>query len=496
MKKLLLTTKLNVEITCVVILVMVIVTTYTHWLSLNEENEKNSQWLVAITEFLARKELVDIYAESIGSPDIAHLSTQEQIAALNKKLQPLLNEIVVPSSIIKFGLYSRQHENIIAIGPIADTSLLFSIKPERFNYIYSSNTDQFRETDNSLIWHGAKGFSHIRPIQRGGITLGHAFASVNQDVVFKTIWNRTLNTLLGAFIMLLICVAIFREIFIRLKKDLELFAEAIVEDRADSFHSEIDELTPILNHIHEQTKKMTQLDRLNIIGEMAASIAHEVRNPMTTVRGLLQFIGFKPEFSKQKANFDLMIEEIDRANCIITEFLGLAKNNVMEFHEYNLNTIIHEISPLLQADALRHNSELIMKLDDVPAISADQHSIRQLILNLVRNGLDAMPNGGTITITTRTAGDKVFLSIEDTGIGIPPEIRDKLGTPFFTTKECGTGLGLAICYRIIQRHGATLTLESEPNKGTIFTVGFMLIDTAFQHPEDTITTTAKVASNG
>jgi signal transduction histidine kinase len=205
---------------------------------------------------------------------------------------------------------------------------------------------------------------------------------------------------------------------------------------------------------------------------MAASIAHEVRNPMTTVRGLLQFIGNKPEFGRQKSNFDLMIDEIDRANSIITEFLALAKNNVMEFNERNLNDIIESISPLLQADALRNNCEIVLSLGDVPNVSVDQHSIRQLILNMVRNGLDAMPTGGTITIATQTDGEKVLLSIKDIGIGIPPEIRDKLGTPFFTTKETGTGLGLAVCYRVVHRHGATLTVNSEPGEGTVFTVEF------------------------
>ena len=194
--------------------------------------------------------------------------------------------------------------------------------------------------------------------------------------------------------------------------------------------------------------------------------------PMTTVRGLLQFIGNKPEFARQKHNFELMIDEIDRVNSIITEFLALAKNNAMEFHEHNLNDIIHDICPLLQADALRNNCEMVVSLGNIQNVSVDQHSIRQIILNMVRNGLDAMPNGGTITITTQTDGEKVLLSIKDVGIGIPPEIRDKLGTPFLTTKATGTGLGLAVCYRIVQRHGAKLTLESELGKGTVFTVRF------------------------
>lgn len=472
MKKLTLTTVLNVKIVCVVLLLMIAVMAYNYWLSLQEENEENSKWLATVTQFLVRQDIVDSFAESLNNQDIANKPRQKQVCALNKKIQPILSDIVMPISNIKFGLYSRQHESIVAIGPQVDASLLLSVDPGRFKYIYETNTDQFRENPSSLIWHGARTISHIRPIEKDGVILGHAFASINQDTIYTIIWKRTLNTFLGAFLMLLVCVAIFRELFVKLKNDLKLFAEAILDERANDFHSEIAEFTPILNYINEQTKKMTRLDRLNIIGEMAASIAHEVRNPMTTVRGLLQFIGNKPEFARQKPNFDLMIDEIDRANSIITEFLALAKNNVMEFNERNLNDIIHSICPLLQADALRNNCQMVLSLGEVPNVSVDQHSIRQLILNMVRNGLDAMPKGGTITITTQTDGEKVLLSIKDVGIGIPPEIRDKLGTPFFTTKETGTGLGLAVCYRVVHRHGATLTVESEPGKGTVFTVGF------------------------
>ena len=472
MKRMTLTTALNAKIVCVVLLLMTTVTAYNHWLSLQEENEKNKKWLEAITELLVRRDLVDYFAESVDSQDAASKPTQAQISALNQKLQPILDGIVVPVSIIKYGLYSRQLKNTVAIGPQADASLLFSVDPDRYKNSYETNTAQFRENTSSRIWHGAKTLAHIRPIQKDGVILGHAFASINQDAVYTVIWKRTLNTFLGAFLMLLVCVAIFRELFVQLKNDLKLFAEAILDERATDFHSEIAEFTPILNYINEQTKKMMRLDRLNIIGEMAASIAHEVRNPMTTVRGLLQFISLKPEFMSQKYNFELMIEEIDRANSIISEFLALAKNNAMEFNEYNLNDIIHDISPLLQADALRNNCEMVVALGDIPNISADQHSMRQLMLNMVRNGLDAMPKGGTITVSTETKGEKVLLSIKDDGIGIPPEIKDKLGTPFFTTKETGTGLGLAICYRIIQRHGATVSLESESGKGTVFTIGF------------------------
>ena len=472
MKPFNLTTILNIKIASVVLLLMITTTAYNHWLSMQEENEKNIKVLVSITDFLLKKRPVDAFSQITNRGGSTNASIPDQVLALNEELQPILNDIVIPIHSIKFGFYSRQYESIVAIGPQYDKSLLIGVDPTRINAIYQGNTDQLLERKNSLIWHGATTIIYIKPIEEHGVIVGHAFAAVNQDAVSSAIWKRTINAFLAAFLMLLVCITIFRELFVKLKNDLHLFAESILSGQSYHYSSQIAEFTPILNYISEQTEKMTRLDRLNTIGEMAASIAHEIRNPMTTVRGFLQFMSNKQEFIKQKGNFALMISELDRANSIISEFLSLAKDRAIDFSETNLNTIIQDLYPLLQADALCNDCEIILNLSILPQVSVDPNSIRQLILNIVRNGLDAMPKQGIIHISTEMIGAKVLLSIKDSGIGIPLEIRDKLGTPFFTTKENGTGLGLAICYRIVQQHAATLTVDSKLGEGTTFTISF------------------------
>lgn len=487
MKNFNLTTKLNFKIIGVVLLLLITVTAHNQWLSLQEENDKNIHWLMSITDFLVQKKPPGSFLDLAGKQDIANQSVREQVFAINQELQPILNDILIPTANIKFGYYSRQHQSIVAIGAHSDISLLVGVDSGRYKTNFEVNTEKLIVKNNSLLWHGANTIIYVRPITENGILLGHAFASINQDAVYAAIWKRTVNTLLAAFSMLLICVIIFRELFVQLKKDLQFFAERILDGRAYDFNSEISEFTPILQYISEQTEKMTRLDRLNIIGEMAAGIAHEVRNPMTTVRGLLQFMGTKKEFTNHKEKFSLMIDELDRANSIITEFLSLAKNKTMNFAENKLNDLICEIHPLLEADALRNNSEIKMFLGDIPTIFMDQNSIRQLILNMIRNGLDAMPAGGLITITTQKEGQEVLLSIKDHGIGIAPENKEKLGTPFFTTKDNGTGLGLAVCYRIVQRHAATISVDSELGKGTTFTIAFQSkTSEVFTPPEDSI----------
>jgi signal transduction histidine kinase len=467
-----LTTKLNFKIIGVVLLLLITVTAHNHWLSLQEENAKDVHWLMSITDYLIKKMPPDTFLSITAKQGTTDKSVREQVLAINQELQPIVNDIFVPTDFIKYGYYSRQQESIVAIGPHTDISLLVGVDPNRFKQNNEFNTEGLVTKKNSILWHGANSIIYVRPIWENGIIIGHAFASINQDAIYTAIWKRTVNTLLAAFSMLLVCIMVFRELFMQLKKDLQLFAEKILDGQTYDFNSEITEFTPILQYISEQTEKMTRLDRLNIIGEMAAGIAHEVRNPMTTVRGLLQFMGTKQEFTNHKEKFTLMIDELDRANSIITEFLSLAKNKAMNFSESNLNDLIRDLHPLLQADALRNNCEIKMSLGDIPTIFMDQNSIRQLILNMIRNGIDAMPTGGPIHISTEKEEQRVLLCIKDQGIGISPENKEQLGTPFFTTKDNGTGLGLAVCYRIVQRHAATITVESEQEKGTTFIVGF------------------------
>ncbi len=217
--------------------------------------------------------------------------------------------------------------------------------------------------------------------------------------------------------------------------------------------------------------EMLRLDRLNTVGEMAAAIGHEVRNPLTTVRGYLQMMQRKDNFAAHRGQLATMIEEFDRANAIISDFLALAKNKAVEKRSGSLNDAIGALLPLLQAEALRSGHELAVELGEIPEFAMDGKEIRQLLLNLARNAFEAMPPGGRLTIGTSAGDGGAALTVRDTGGGIPEEVLARLGTPFLTTKEDGTGLGLAVCYRVAERHGARIAVETSP-RGTMFTVTF------------------------
>lgn len=213
---------------------------------------------------------------------------------------------------------------------------------------------------------------------------------------------------------------------------------------------------------------VSRLDRLNIVGQMAANLAHEVRNPLTTVRGYLQLFGNKREFQYYKEQFTLLLDELDRTNHIITEYLALSKNKSIDMQKCSLNEIILSIHPLIQADAVSSNIDTVLELGDFPNLYLDAKEIKQLVLNLTRNAIEAMTDGGRLHIKTVGADDAIILSVTDQGPGIPQHVLDNLGKPFLTTKATGTGLGMAICYRIAHRHNAKLDIDTGPAGTTIY----------------------------
>ncbi|MHB8132167.1 MAG: two-component system sensor histidine kinase NtrB, partial [Mobilitalea sp.] len=224
-----------------------------------------------------------------------------------------------------------------------------------------------------------------------------------------------------------------------------------------------------VTELKRQQQELGRLERLNLIGQLAAGISHEIRNPLTTVKGFLQLIGAKSNYAHDKEYLDLMVSEIDRANSIITDFLSLAKSNSENILSGNINDVINKVFPMLQADAFNSNKEVATDLELLPNIMINENEIKQLILNLVRNGLEVTNEHGSVIICTYFNGDRVVLAIRDHGNGIPIEIQEKIGTPFFTTKETGTGLGLAISMGIAQRHNAVFEFETGKNGTTFYT---------------------------
>lgn len=250
-----------------------------------------------------------------------------------------------------------------------------------------------------------------------------------------------------------------------------------IEQKCVSIYDKTGNLIALEGVIRDITARKTLeqvaacLDRMNMVGNMAVTVAHEIRNPMTTIRGYLQLLEKKKEYQADKGKFNLMIEEIDRANIIIREYLALSREKLAILELCSLNCIIESLFPLIEADAIASKVYVNLDLTDIPKLLLDKNEIRQLLLNLVRNSIEAMSFGGKLTIKTFQKNKNILLSIGDQGSGIPAHILNKLGTPFITTKDTGTGLGLPICYQIAHRHNASIDIKTS-NQGTTISIHF------------------------
>ncbi|QCJ41855.1 PAS domain S-box protein [Bacillus sp. S3] len=218
--------------------------------------------------------------------------------------------------------------------------------------------------------------------------------------------------------------------------------------------------------MQEQLRKS---DTLNVIGELAAGIAHEIRNPMTALKGFIQLL--ESSITREHSMYyQVITSELQRIDSIINEFLILAKPQAIRFQEKDINQIMKETVDLLNAQAVLYNVQFITEYDDgLPLVFCEPNQLKKVFINLIKNAIEVMPGGGNITISLKKMQNQyIQIIIQDEGLGIPEDKIKKLGEPFYTTKDRGTGLGLMVSYRIIDEHKGTIQIESEEGKGTVF----------------------------
>lgn len=221
----------------------------------------------------------------------------------------------------------------------------------------------------------------------------------------------------------------------------------------------------------EMQEQLRKSDRLNSVGELAAGIAHEIRNPMTALKGFIQLL--EPSIKAEHAMYyDVITSELARIDSIINEFLILAKPQEIKFQEKDICQIMRETVDLLNAQAVLYNVQFITNYEaDLPLLYCEPNQLKKVFINLIKNAIEVMPSGGNITISIKKMKEqKIQISIQDEGSGIQTDKIKKLGEPFYTTKEKGTGLGLMVSYRIIEEHFGKIQVESEEGIGTKFKI--------------------------
>jgi two-component system sensor histidine kinase HydH len=221
--------------------------------------------------------------------------------------------------------------------------------------------------------------------------------------------------------------------------------------------------------------QLLQSERLAALGHMAAHISHEVKNPLMVIGGLARRV-LKGSAEDQQKNIDrlkIIVEEIRRLEDFLVEVGSFAKLSEAKKAVVNLNALIREMARQLEGSLHEKGVKLSLNLDpNLPQVQFDPLHLRQVLLNIAKNSIEAMPAGGNLTFTSGCRNDSVFVQISDTGEGIPPDTLGKIFRPFYSTKPKGSGLGLAISKTIIEAHQGKIKAESIPHQGTRVTVLF------------------------
>ena len=219
--------------------------------------------------------------------------------------------------------------------------------------------------------------------------------------------------------------------------------------------------------------ELQRAEKLNVISQLAASVAHEVRNPMTSVRGFLQLLNEDEASTKTQKNYiTIAIDELDHAQGIINDYLSLAKPHNEEKTLLNLSIEVKKAIELMTSFSTILDIDIRSELQENLYIQGNRGEVKQVLINIIKNGIESMDMGGLLYVKLYDGGGFVFIEIKDTGKGMTESQLKNIGTPFYTTKEKGTGIGLTITYQLIHAMRGSIRVESKVGKGTTFTITF------------------------
>ncbi|KMJ58064.1 sporulation kinase [Bacillus sp. LL01] len=284
--------------------------------------------------------------------------------------------------------------------------------------------------------------------------------------------NMTLKKKIYIISILLLLVTITRALRFMHRDELgEIFLSLIVS--AITWVSLVTAIL-IIENLNMQMQLQHELQRsekLKVVSELAASVAHEVRNPMTSTRGFLQLMSQDDNLnSSQKKYINISIEELDRAQSIIQDYLSLAKPNKQGMNRINVSMEVEHVIQLMSTYTNIKNTLIRHQIEKNLYIKANKDEMKQVLINLIKNAIEAVEKGGTVVVNAFSNRETVLIEIIDDGVGMTPQQVDRLGTPFYSTKDKGTGIGLTISFQIIELLQGKIEVKSEVGKGTTFTI--------------------------
>jgi signal transduction histidine kinase len=240
----------------------------------------------------------------------------------------------------------------------------------------------------------------------------------------------------------------------------------------DSLKRTTTQLDTVYKELQQSFERMKRSERLSAIGQLSAGLAHEIRNPLASIGGATAILRKNSESAERREEFLEIIEkECLRLNRLLTNFLDFARPRLPQYQLADVGPILESVIGLAAHSVGRQPIQLRTDIaPDMPAIKCDPEQIKQVLLNLTINSVQAMPDGGEIVLSTRVDGSRVVIEVKDQGPGISPENLDKIFDPFFTTKDTGTGLGLSVAHQILSQHGGILNAKNNSDRGATFSL--------------------------
>ncbi len=330
---------------------------------------------------------------------------------------------------------------------------------------------------------------------RGALLLSLSLEEMNQGISQQRLRLLLLFTIVAILVSTVTILAV-NKLFIEPLRRIQEGAEAVgkgqfkyqipmtsrdeIGELARTFNRMSDQLTEAFESIRRSQQKIVEAEKLAALGQLSAGLAHELKNPLTSIKMILQAIldsASPPEMTTQ--DIEVILKEVQRLDTILTQFLTFAKPSRLHLRPLDLRETVEEVLSLMKTRFDRGDVRVLKEMpEDLPSIAGDHEKMRQVLINLFLNSVQAMPDGGRLSVvagkTSKNDHKKVFLKVEDTGSGIREENQEKIFDPFFTTKEHGTGLGLSIVYSIVKEHRGTIDLQSQVGKGTSFTLSFLV----------------------
>lgn len=244
----------------------------------------------------------------------------------------------------------------------------------------------------------------------------------------------------------------------------------------ESLQRTTSELNTVYQELQQNFERMKRSERLYAIGQLSAGLAHEIRNPLASIGGAAAILKKNDSEQRRQEFLNIIEKESERLNRLLTNFIDFARPRAPQYQSVDIGALVASVIDLAKHGIGRRAVQIRTRvLADLPPVTCDPEQVKQVVLNLVMNAIQAIPEGGNVEVNLLRDPTRVVIEVKDEGVGIMPEHLDNIFDPFFTTKDTGSGLGLSVAHQIVTQHGGVLTAKNNTGKGATFSLSLPLI---------------------